>query len=176
MRKPCSARHLHWSKRCNLAFDALQKCLQTEHPILQGENLEAMCGCASDNFTEAIDLKAAQNMYQQTADGRFDHYRMMMFAYAPCVKEVVQRTVLEDCANNKKNRYLMKNLRATCSCIATRVSDAMNRLAPKLIEGDIAHKRYFRNPVDVLIKPDAFNRYLRHASPQCVDIHERRKR
>ena len=149
-----------------------QQCLKTQHPILSGKDLQRMCQCVRNTYNEAMTFENAQAIAQKTDAGQYEHYRMMMFVHAPCVGPTLKKMLQRECYGNNKNKYLMKNINATCGCVVERTLRDLVPAVPQYIQGEVIRKRLYSEPLSVVVNEAEFNRTLGFHTRACIRIHE----
>ena len=156
------------------AFLHYQQCMRTQHPILSGDDLMRMCTCTSTQLSNAMTFEQIKDIEAGGAEGIFQHNRMMLFVYAPCVKPTIRTMLLQQCMGDRKNAYLMKNQGKTCVCIADYVANKMDEIAPIYIQNSMRKPAQTPAPLDLLVHEDSFNLRLRHYTGVCFDMYEKR--
>lgn len=146
-----------------------RQCLDTEHPILNGRDLERMCSCTAGNFRDSMTLENIREIENETREGVLQKNRLMYFVYGPCVKPTLNTMLINQCINNKKNELLMKHHSITCTCIAQYVSERIgDHIVPQLIEHSLSFPNRNFEPLAYLINTDIFDKNLRHYSNFCI--------
>lgn len=158
----------------NYVYEYTQRCLKAQHPIFAGKDLENFCFCAQKNIPTAMTLEHIKDAQYKTSEGYFQRNRMLMFVYAPCIEAPLKKMVLNSCLNNVRSKHLMKNMYATCGCIADDVSKHLQGLTTQYIQGAVERKKDTLNPLDLLLVPDHFERTMSHKTKVCFSRHERR--
>ncbi len=154
------------------ANDHYKRCLKVQHHVLHGKSLEMMCSCVSANMGEAMTLEQIADISKNTEEGRLQLGRMLMFVYLPCIKQPIYSTISDQCLGSQKNRYTMKNQRATCQCISERVSARMEEFAPQHIQYVLGSRINQFDPIELLIPFKSYERQHKHLSRVCIRKHE----
>lgn len=149
-----------------------QNCAAQQHPILQGESKELLCGCTAAQLPKAMTVDQVREMQEDTPEGQFQRNRMMMFVYAPCIEHPTRALVLDQCMNDIKVRSAMKNFKTVCGCLADKMASYMKERAPTAIETSIRQNQTDTDPLRTLLESPAFDEMSRAKMSECIALYE----
>lgn len=149
-----------------------QNCMAQDHPLLQGENLELLCGCTAAQLSKVMTVEQVRQMQEDTADGQYQRNRMMMFVYAPCIEHPTRALVLDQCMNDPKVRGAMKNFKTVCNCLADGMAAFMKERAPGVIESAIKYNEKDIDPLRRLLESKAFDDMSQAKMRECIALYE----
>lgn len=149
-----------------------ENCRAQKHPILQGENLELLCGCTASQLPKAMTIEQVRQMQEDSADGQYQRNRMMLFVYAPCIEHPTRALVLDQCMNDPKVQAGIKNYKTVCNCLADNMATFMKERAPATIENAIKFNEKDVDPLRKLLESPAFDETSRSKMGECISLYE----
>lgn len=149
-----------------------KNCLAQQNDVLKGENLELLCACTAAKFTENMTMEQINAIDSGSQEGIYQRNRILMFVYAPCIEYPTRALILDQCLNDTKNQYTMKNQGKTCTCLADGVAGDLKEQAPEVIKNALALNPKDLDPLALLMNSSAFESRFRSHSLRCLQLHE----
>lgn len=139
-----------------MANTYFRNCLAQEHPMLDAENKQLMCGCTSAKIPEVMTLEQMKEMANDTPEGLEQRNRMMLFVYTPCIEYPTRAMVLYRCLDDPKLKALLGNTQPMCSCLAGNMASFMREKAGPVIELAIRNNEKDIDPLRKLMESRAY--------------------
>ncbi len=149
-----------------------KNCLAQQNDVLNGENLELLCACTAAKFTENMTMEQISAIDSGSQEGLYQRNRILMFVYAPCIEFPTRALIMNQCLNDTKNQYTMKNQLKTCTCLAEGVAGDLKEQAPEVIKNALALNPKDLDPLSLLMNSSAFETRFRNNSLRCLQLHE----
>ncbi|MEM7650782.1 MAG: hypothetical protein AAF204_01710 [Pseudomonadota bacterium] len=156
----------------NRYFD---NCMKQQHPNLQGEQKELLCGCTAANIPGNMTVQNMRDMQQNTPEGATQRGRMLLFVYTPCIEYPTKALIYDRCVNDPQVRGGLKRYTQVCDCLSDGMAGFMKERAPKTVENALALNINDIDPLRVLMESKAFEEQSRYHMKNCVYNNELRR-
>ncbi|MCC6597300.1 MAG: hypothetical protein IT559_00735 [Alphaproteobacteria bacterium] len=147
-------------------------CQAQQHPLLQGKNLELLCGCTASRLPEVMSVEQVQQMQEDSEEGQYQRNRMLLFVYAPCIEYPTRALILDQCLGDPQVQAGMKNFKTVCSCLADEMAAFMKEHAPGTIRNALRANQKDIDPLSTLLQSSAFDAASKSKMTECIALYE----
>jgi hypothetical protein len=104
-------------------------CMSKEDSRMDTESQMNLCSCASARMMKELTLEDMVRMSPDVKNtaGRAIYNKMLVNVYGPCLKLAVQKTLAQQCVDDRKiQQFMLRDTRGMCECMAARTGDYMD--------------------------------------------------
>lgn len=146
-----------------------KNCLSKQHPILQGEALQKLCGCSAAKIMETMRVEDIQAMATNTDEGRRQRDRMLLSVYVPCMEHPTQALIMHSCLNNPEIAGKTPNYRQICACAAGDTAAYVRRAAPLVVAESLRNNPDGTvDPLQALVNSPAYEAQTQQILMACL--------
>ncbi len=146
-----------------------RNCMAKQHPMLDGENQQLLCGCTSAKIPEVMTFDQMKAMGEDTPEGLEQRNRMMLLVYTPCIEYPTRSMVLYRCLDNGQLKAVVGNTQPICSCLANNMALFMREKAGPAIELAIKRNQKDIDPLGMLMQSRGYERAETQTLHGCME-------
>ncbi|MGH1378420.1 MAG: hypothetical protein ACRBB3_06325 [Alphaproteobacteria bacterium] len=147
----------HYYKTCsnkkNLSFDE--------------EETKIICACSSAKMSEILSVQEFKDLEKKTKAGKDARGKYIAYAYAPCMKHVIERKVKHDCYASKSLDDVVSGKKSLCKCVVDRFKYHIDQNATLIVRKATHYNPMTLNPLEEYFKHDNYYSQRDHTIKQC---------
>ncbi|PCJ96336.1 MAG: hypothetical protein COA45_11060 [Zetaproteobacteria bacterium] len=147
----------HYYKICtskkNLAFDE--------------EETKILCGCNAAEMSELLSVQEFKDLDKNTRKGKDARGKSLAYAYAPCMKHVIEKKVKYDCYVSRKLDDIVVGKKTLCKCVVNNFKSYFDQSATDIIMRATHNDPMTMNPLEDFFMETNYRAQHDHYIQQC---------
>jgi hypothetical protein len=151
-----------------LANSYYKNCVSTNHPILTGDSLQALCACTAAKLTEEMTVNEIEALFSNAPESQDARHKMLTSIYAPCMEYPVSDLITGNCMKNDELQRVVSNKAKLCGCIGNRMGAYIGKNASGIITTTLRDNPNVSDPLASFFQSPNFQILSRQHLQACV--------
>lgn len=147
----------HYYKTCsnkkNLSFDE--------------EETKILCACNAAKMSEVLSVQEFKDLEKNNKKGKEARGRYLAYAYAPCMKHVIEKKVKHDCYVSRQLDDIVAGKKSLCKCVIDRFKYHFSSNAGNIIRKAAHYNPMTLNPLEDYFIHENYYQQRDHTIKQC---------
>lgn len=142
-------------------------CINEKSLTFEEEEKKILCGCNAAKMSEYLSVQEFKDLRVKNRKGKNARGKALAYAYAPCMKYVIEKKVKHDCYVSKKLDDIVVGKKTLCKCVVDDFKYFFDQNAIHIIKDAVHYNPMTLNPLEDYFKKADYSNRRRYFIKQC---------
>ncbi len=144
-----------------------ETCTSKKNLAFDEEETKILCGCNAAEMSEILTVQEFKDLDKNTRKGKEARGKALAYAYAPCMKYVIEKKVKYDCYVSNKLDDIVVGKRSLCKCVVDSFKRYFDNNATSIITRATHNNPMTMNPLEDYFIETNYRSQQAHVIKQC---------
>ena len=150
-----------------MANNYFKTCTDKKNLAFDKEETEILCGCNAAKMSELLSVQEFKDLEKDNKQGKEARGRSLAYAYAPCMKHVIEKKVKNDCYVANQLNDIIAGKKTLCKCVVDKYKYFLDQNASYIIMKAVQYDPMTLNPLEDYFKKTDYRSQHNHFIKQC---------